>query len=142
MRFAHFCAKSGLGRTSKTCAHCGGVAVVDEDNSRIVRCSNDECGAVEDRELNAAAVCYRNAILRIAEIDRMYRDGSEREAAKFSERKAKQVARQIARWRDKNGTEPEQDRADLREPEVVVLSGEVRTEDVPAVSESLEENSV
>lgn len=131
-----------LGRTSKTCAHCGGVAVVDEDNSRIVRCSNDECGAVEDRELNAAAVCYRNAILRIAEIDRMYRDGSEREAAKFSERKAKQVARQIARWRDKNGTEPEQDRADLREPEVVVLSGEVRTEDVPAVSESFEENSV
>ena len=123
-----------VGRTSKTCAHCGGVAVVDDDNSRIVRCDSAECGAVEDRELNAAAVCYRTAFSRIEEIDRMHREGSEHKALQFAKRKSRQATRQLARWSVKDDTvDDDQDRTDLREPEAALIFQEVRAESFESI---------
>lgn len=86
-----------LGRTSKTCAHCGGNAEVHEENSRVVICQNEGCGAVEDRELNAAAVVYQNALQRIEEIDLRYAEMTHAEEEKVSKRKEAHALRLAAR---------------------------------------------
>lgn len=87
-----------LGRTSTTCAHCGAPTVSLPDNSRLLACSNEECGAIEDREASSAAVVYSFVEANLAVIDMRYAEASNKKAEQLAKAKANQERRMAGRW--------------------------------------------
>lgn len=87
-----------LGRTSKTCAHCGSPAAALPDNSRLLACSNEECGAIEDREASAAAVVYSFAHANLAVIEARHAEASSKKAEQLAKAKVNQERRMAGRW--------------------------------------------
>ncbi|MDK2124485.1 zinc ribbon domain-containing protein [Parachitinimonas caeni] len=90
------------GRTSKTCAYCQGKAEPPEPAARAVHCQNPDCGAVTDREHNAAAVCYQQADRRQQEIRYQYVEANRAKTEALAKRADSRQKRQQARWKDKD----------------------------------------
>lgn len=83
------------GRTSKTCSLCQGYTAPVNPADREVICR--ECGAVIDREANAAALIWQEAQARYDDIKQKCADRRDELANQIIERKVRKEIRQQAR---------------------------------------------
>ncbi|KAJ3118892.1 hypothetical protein HDU96_006543, partial [Phlyctochytrium bullatum] len=67
--------------TTKTCSRCGHHQHVGA--SKVFKCKNKECGAVMDRDGNAAINILRDTLLRVLEFHRRQTGGHPREVTQF-----------------------------------------------------------
>jgi len=90
------------GRTSKTCSLCGGRTATENAADREVKC--ESCGMLLDREKNAAAVAWQEAIKQMEAISAGFEEGRQKRMEMAENRKSKKLARQTARWRARTGS--------------------------------------
>ena len=84
-----------VGRTSKTCALCGGAATPPEDAARVVVCQS--CGLTHDREANAAVVVWQQASAQRNKIFEQYGSKLDEKLTQLEKRATNKLKRQTAR---------------------------------------------
>ncbi|MFZ5996766.1 MAG: zinc ribbon domain-containing protein [Nitrospirota bacterium] len=93
------------GRTSKTCSVCRGRMETENDGDRIVTCKG--CGAVVDREQNAAAVVWKEAMGQLEAIRAKSEMRSLEHQEALGKRAVRKKARHAARHRARTNSEQE-----------------------------------